>query len=530
MATQPLQPGDPRQVGTYRVLARLGAGGMGTVFVGRSAGGRTVAIKLVHAELARDPEFRRRFRHEVRAARKVGGEFTARVLDADTDAAIPWLATAYIAGPTLREVVDGRIGPLPERSLGTLAAGLGGALRAIHERGLVHRDLKPTNVLLTLDGPRVIDFGIARAMDSSIATPTGAVIGTPAFMSPEQVRGERVAPASDVFSLGSVLAYAATGRLPFATADSGLHALMMRIASAEPDLNGLVGPMRELVESCLAKDPSARPSPQEVIDRAGLTPTSRHWLPGAVMDMLGRHAVALLDQEAPETSGPRTHDRRTALRPPPPSRPPDDPPLDPPTSGSRAVPAPAQTDPLPAVPRLHRSRGLVIAGAVLAPLAVFATVSFAASFRDEDPPASKPSGTRKPGVTTPSITPSTLKASPTSTPKPSPRRTTVPPAFIGTWQGPSTDDETLRFVIRRGKIGSDVVTERFTDRRIQCDLVARLESADDRSISIDARISDPSFLSCKFNTGGQTLTLTDGDTLHFEVENDTVSGTLRRIG
>jgi serine/threonine protein kinase len=208
-----LTPGDPRRIGGYRLLGRLGSGGMGRVYLGRSRGGRMVAVKLVHAELAHDPKFLRRFRREVEAARRVGGEWTAPVLDADTESATPWVATGYVPGPTLSETVE-RHGPLPESTVLALASGLARALQAIHACDLVHRDLKPSNVLVTIDGPRVIDFGIVRSADS-VTTRAGALIGSPPFMSPEQARGAELTPASDVFSLGSVLAYAATGHRPF---------------------------------------------------------------------------------------------------------------------------------------------------------------------------------------------------------------------------------------------------------------------------------------------------------------------------
>ncbi|MFI2783722.1 serine/threonine-protein kinase [Streptomyces sp. ALB3] len=312
-----LGSGDPQRIGTYRLLGRLGAGGMGQVFLARSARGRTVAIKLVRPELAEQQHFRDRFRAEVRAARRVGGSWTAPVLDAGVDAAVPWVATGYIAGPSLHRIVSGRpgapvaesgaYGPLPERSVRILGAGLAGALQDIHRAGLIHRDLKPSNVLMTIDGPRVIDFGIARALDTVAdggLTRTGAMIGSPGFMAPEQVRGERVTTACDVFCLGSVLAYAATGRMPFGAADSGIHALMFRIAQEDPDLTGVPVDLVELIRDCLAKDPAARPSTDAVLERLGDTDTAEPWLPGALIAQLGRHAVELLDSEDPEEPGP----------------------------------------------------------------------------------------------------------------------------------------------------------------------------------------------------------------------------------
>ncbi|MFE9020516.1 protein kinase [Streptomyces sp. NPDC007808] len=303
-----LGPGDPPQIGAYRLLARLGAGGMGDVYLARSDRGRTVAVKLVRRELAAQEEFRARFRQEVQAARQVGGFWTAPVLDADTEAEVPWVATGYVAGPSLQRVVGHDHGALPERSVRILAAGLAHALGDIHAAGMVHRDLKPSNVLVTIDGPRVIDFGIARALETvgeSGLTRTGALIGSPGFMAPEQVRGDRITPACDVFCLGSVLAYAATGKLPFGSVDSGAHAVMFRIAQEEPDLEGMPEGIAELVRDCLRKDPRARPTLDRILARTGAEDTvadgrSRDpWLPSALVAQLGRHAVRLLDAEDP---------------------------------------------------------------------------------------------------------------------------------------------------------------------------------------------------------------------------------------
>ncbi|TDT35192.1 serine/threonine protein kinase [Streptomyces sp. BK208] len=308
-----LGDGDPQNIGAYRLLGRLGAGGMGHVYLARSDRGRTVAVKLVREELAALEEFRERFRQEVESARRVGGYWTAPVLDADTEAAVPWVATGYVAGPSLQQVVGHDHGALPERSVRTLGAGLAHALQDIHAAGIVHRDLKPSNVLVTIDGPRVIDFGIARALETVTdggLTRTGALVGSPGFMAPEQVRGDRITPACDVFCLGSVLAYAATGRLPFGTANSGVHALMFRIAQEEPVLEGVPEGIADLVRDCLKKDPAARPGLAEVLERTGAQDTvsdgrSRDpWLPGALVAQLGRHAVRLLDTENPEDPGP----------------------------------------------------------------------------------------------------------------------------------------------------------------------------------------------------------------------------------
>ncbi|MFK4224781.1 protein kinase [Streptomyces sp. NPDC019890] len=305
-----LAPQDPPSIGEYSLLGRLGEGGMGRVYLARSAGGRTVAVKLIKAELAGQPEFRHRFRQEVAAARRVGGEWTAPVLDADTEAAEPWVATGYVAGPSLLHVVRKR--PLPQESVRTLAYGLAGALQSVHGAGLVHRDLKPSNVLVTIAGPRVIDFGIARALEnaSDELTQTGVVVGSPGYMSPEQIQGERVGPAGDVFSLGSVLAYAATGRLPFGRSDTGIHSIMFRIVSAEPDLTGVDGELRQLIADCLAKDPAQRPTPEQIVVRTRPADPAAPWLPAALIAELGQHAVSLLDADTPR--------RGTAPNPPAP--------------------------------------------------------------------------------------------------------------------------------------------------------------------------------------------------------------------
>ncbi|MET9674843.1 MFS transporter [Streptomyces sp. NPDC006482] len=289
---------DPTSLGAYRLIARLGAGGMGLVYLGRSEAGRTVAVKVVQAEHAQHPEFRRRFAREVAAARRVGGEWTAAVLDADTEAPVPWVATQYIPGPDLTTVVAEDFGPLPEHSVRTLAHRLAAALRSVHGAGLIHRDLKPSNVLVTVDGPRVIDFGIARAMDTlagdSLHTRTGMLIGSPGFMSPEQVRGLELTPASDVFCLGAVLVYAATGRLLFGATETGLNAHLFRIAEEEPDLTGVPESLVDLVRACLDKDPARRPTPAEIAARTEAE-RSGEWLPGSVLAQLGRRSAQLLD-------------------------------------------------------------------------------------------------------------------------------------------------------------------------------------------------------------------------------------------
>jgi hypothetical protein len=261
-----LEPADPRLIGPYQLLGRLGAGGMGRVFLGVSAAGRPVAVKVVHAELAADPDFRTRFSSEVAAARKVSGLFTALVVDADVDARVPWLATAYVAGPSLSEAVHNR-GPLTSWSLLALAAGLAKSLTAIHAAGVVHGDLKPSNVLLAPDGPRVIDFGISQAAEVAPQARAGLVVGTPSFMSPEQAAGQEVGPLSDVFSLGAVLAFAATGRKPFGAGQPAT--VLEQVVRGAADLEGAPAEVRPLIEQCLAKDPLRRSTAAELL--AGVT-------------------------------------------------------------------------------------------------------------------------------------------------------------------------------------------------------------------------------------------------------------------
>ncbi|MFE0459839.1 protein kinase [Kitasatospora sp. NPDC058965] len=299
---EPLDTTDPEAIGPYRLIARLGVGGMGRVYLARSAGGRTVAVKVVRGELAGDQEFLTRFGREVAAARAVDGAYTAPVVDAETSGAQPWLATSYVLGPSLTDAVAEH-GPLPEHSVRALGVGLAQALRAVHAAGLVHRDLKPSNVLLAADGPRVIDFGIARALDGDQMTRTGIVVGSPGYMSPEQAAGLAMSPASDVFSLGSVLLYAAAGHGPFES-ESGPAAQLYRVVHDEADLSELPASLREAVGACLAKDPARRPTPEQL--SAMLAPDGPQsllrdgWLPAPVASALARHAAAVMDMEAPE--------------------------------------------------------------------------------------------------------------------------------------------------------------------------------------------------------------------------------------
>lgn len=312
---------DPRRIGPFEVLGRLGAGGMGLVYLARSASGRRVAIKTVRTELAEDQLFRVRFAREVEAARAVSGFYTAAVVDADPRAAVPWLATAFVPAPSLEEIVT-ECGPMPAQAVRWLAAGVAEALQSIHGAGLVHRDLKPSNVLVVEDGPRVIDFGIASGVSNTRLTMTNVAVGTPAYMSPEQAKDSRsVTGASDVFSLGSMLVFAATGHAPFHGANP-VETVFMLLREG-PDLEGLPEELRPLIESCMQMEATARPNPADL--QAQLAPhlfgsgsddsgTASAWLPeravslietrrGGVRRRSRRPAVAVVAGGARPTSG-----------------------------------------------------------------------------------------------------------------------------------------------------------------------------------------------------------------------------------
>ncbi|MFI9822891.1 PQQ-binding-like beta-propeller repeat protein [Streptomyces sp. NPDC052013] len=331
---------DPRRIGPFEVLGRLGAGGMGLVYLARSASGRRVAIKTVRTELAEDQLFRVRFTREVEAARAVSGFYTAAVVDADPRAAVPWLATAYVPAPSLEEIVN-ECGPLPAQAVRWLAAGVAEALQSIHGAGLVHRDLKPSNVLVVEDGPRVIDFGIASGVSNTRLTMTNVAVGTPAYMSPEQAKDSRsVTGASDVFSLGSTLVFAATGHAPFHGANP-VETVFMLLREG-PDLDGLPEELRPLIESCMQMEASARPTPADL--QAQLAPhlfgsgsddsgTASAWLP--------ERAVSLIEarrngRPAAKPAHPGTGRSGGSARPHVPPPPPHDPVIPPPPP----VPAP----------------------------------------------------------------------------------------------------------------------------------------------------------------------------------------------
>ncbi|MFJ8821460.1 PQQ-binding-like beta-propeller repeat protein [Streptomyces sp. NPDC102467] len=398
---------DPRRIGPFEVLGRLGAGGMGLVYLARSASGRRVAIKTVRTELAEDQLFRVRFTREVEAARAVSGFYTAAVVDADPRAAVPWLATAYVPAPSLEEIVN-ECGPLPAQAVRWLAAGVAEALQSIHGAGLVHRDLKPSNVLVVEDGPRVIDFGIASGVSNTRLTMTNVAVGTPAYMSPEQAKDSRsVTGASDVFSLGSMLVFAATGHAPFHGANP-VETVFMLLREG-PDLEGLPDELRPLIESCMQMDTTRRPSPADL--QAQLAPhlfgsgsddsgTASAWLP--------ERSVALIETRR----GIRTVAKPPAGRGPGPGAPvpamPQQPPSPVVTEPRRPAPALAGTGfgadgpvhlagaqvPIGPGPRVADAR----AAAVKAPPA---ESGLAASWSRAKPAAPSVNGTQDPAVPVP---------------------------------------------------------------------------------------------------------------------------------
>ncbi|MGZ0236521.1 serine/threonine-protein kinase, partial [Streptomyces sp. CPS1] len=295
MNDRSLRPSDPSFIGGHRLLARLGEGGMGVVYLGRTESGALAAVKVIQAEYAHDDAFRARFRREANAARRVDSPWVVKVTGADPDAEQPWLATAFEPGPSLADAV-GRHGPLPVRTVRLLGKMLARALAAVHEAGLVHRDVKPGNILLAADGPRLIDFGIARSLDDTAITSADLVVGSPGFLSPEQVTagGERLGPASDVFSLGCVLAYAATGRPPFGS--GAVDALLYRAVHDSPDLDGADEETAAILLRCLAKDPADRPSAAE-LDAAlveDMSPGTAEWLPADVVRTVAERSAAML--------------------------------------------------------------------------------------------------------------------------------------------------------------------------------------------------------------------------------------------
>ncbi|GAA0905678.1 serine/threonine-protein kinase [Streptomyces thermoalcalitolerans] len=474
---QPLEADEPTSVGPYRLLGRLGSGGMGRVYLGRSAGGRTVAVKVVHPHFAHDQEFRARFRREVAAARRVGGAWTAPILDADPEAPVPWVASAYVAGPSLTAAVADT-GPLPPHSVRALVAGLAEALAKVHELGLVHRDVKPSNVLLTLDGPLLIDFGIARATDATASlTSTGVSVGSPGYMAPEQILGKGVTGAADVFSLGAVLVYAATGNPPF-PGEAAVE-LLYKVVHEEPELGGLEGDFRELAAACLAKDPAARPAPGDVARRLAPEGASRlveaGWLPPRLVEQVSRRAVQLLNLETAAdagakalepASGPVGFSRAAAMGPTPTQ--PDVPPPSPPGTGNTPSQEPTASSLRPGWASAgtvtgqeegrkeqdrRPRRGAVLAGVGALAVVTAGSLIWLLPFLGDG---------GKPG---PSPTPTATSATPTA----SAASSSVPARYLGAWEGRGAalngvfPTGTFHVTVKQAAVGEKVGEVRHTD-------------------------------------------------------------------
>jgi Protein kinase domain/Septum formation len=323
-----LQADDPQRVGPYLLLGRLGSGGMGRVYLARSPGGRQVAVKVIRPQLAEDDGFRARFAREVASARKVGGLFTAQVVDADLDSPVPWLVTAYVPGASLAEAVEQQ-GPLPVPTLLALASGLAEGLSAIHAAGVIHRDLKPSNVLLAADGPRIIDFGISSALDAPSLTGTGLMIGSPGFMSPEQAEGTPVGPSSDIFSLAGVIIFGGRGEGPFGSGDTA--ALLYRVVHGTPNLDQVPDKIRPLLSRCMSRNPASRPTASQFLaELTAAYPAAADladWLPPRLVELSARRGAEAGRQAEPA--------RATATATPAPAPPP------PPAPAASAAPAPA---------------------------------------------------------------------------------------------------------------------------------------------------------------------------------------------
>ncbi|WP_217205800.1 serine/threonine-protein kinase [Streptomyces sp. AC550_RSS872] len=553
---QPLGVDEPTAVGPYRLLGRLGSGGMGRVYLGRSAGGRTVAVKIVHPHFALDEEFRARFRREVEAARRVGGAWTAPVLDADPQAAVPWVATGYAAGPSLAAAVADS-GALPAHSVRALGAGLAEALAAVHELGLVHRDVKPSNVLLTLDGPLLIDFGIARATDGTASlTSTGVSIGSPGYMSPEQILGKGITGAADVFSLGAVLAYAATGEPPFPGDSSA--ALLYKVVHEEPELGPLAGEVRELVEACLAKEPGARPAPAELARRLAPDGAARlvagGWLPGGLVEQVSRSAVQLLNLDAADTgaevaSGPVSFSRAATVGefgPPPvmPGVPVGGVPVDgvPVGGASAPVPPAAVPEPRDAVPqdtspvsgdrpgklslsvaaastpgeggrgrRLSCTVALAVAGAL-------AAVTVGSVFVFELLPGGGQDTSAGSDVPTP--------AAPDAGVSGAPVESDVPDRYVGTWEGKASalngalPAGTFRLTVHKAAVGEELGTLRATDLLgLACNDVLTLKKVTAKELVVTSVGRKANHAGC--NPKPHTVRITpSGDDLLYQSESD----------
>ncbi|MFI1964247.1 serine/threonine-protein kinase [Streptomyces pathocidini] len=506
-----LRSGDPQRIGAYRVLGRLGAGATGVVYLARSDVGTTVAVKLIRRELAERQEFRARFRQEVRAARRVGGKWTAPVLDADTEAPAPWVATGYLPAPSLRHVVAEH-GPLPERSVRVLTAGLARALRDIHSAEPAHRTLKPSTVLVTLAGPRVVDFGASRALEADGARPA-AVPGSLGFSAPEQLRGGPVTAACDVFRLGAVLAYASSGEPPFGP---------RRDAEEAANLSGVPVQLRGLIAACLARDPEQRPTPAQVLERADAgSAAGEAWLPGAVVDQLGRYAarLAAFQNPAAKSEGPPTVPL-AVIGPRHPRRGPED--AAPPTAIS-SVSGPTTygtaTAYLPEPPRRRRGTTALLIAVALVVAAMGGGTVYTVLRHDEegayqDRTAAPGPEDNAPGGPASSAKPGTESASPGGIPK----------EYLGTWESGagSSGADLRRITVRQGSPGDTVFTMLVEGEGYHCEFAAELRARERKAVQSQARIVE---LGPSTVTKGTPGTCEPGPVTTLELTGD---GSLRR--
>ncbi|MEV6278945.1 protein kinase [Nocardia sp. NPDC051832] len=542
---QPLGLNDPRRIGDYRILGVLGAGGMGKVYLGRNAGGRTVAVKVIRPDLVGDGEFRARFEREVTAAQRVGGRFTAPVLDADVNANPPWLATGYVAGLPLDDAIQ-RFGTFAEDTLLVLARGLAEALVAVHSAGVVHRDLKPSNVLLAVDGPKVIDFGIARAVEDTALTTTGKVIGSPGFMCPEQVTGEAVVPASDVFALGGVLVYAASGQGPFGTGET--VQMLWRVVYEEPQLDGVPERLRPLVAACLAKDPAARPTPEQILDelsRLGV-PAGGGWLPGPVLHEVSTRAVQLLDLDSghsdpvPDyTPQPGAIQWPAQHTPPPGQAWPGTAPMsdhyapqgytgrtDPTQLAQGGAPNQWHAEP----PKPKRRGGLIAGLLVVAILVAVGAFVVGNQLRDDNSGAT---GTSSSTTDAPSTTAEKSTTPPSTT---AAAGASVPEAFVGQWKGTAQDGLVgfdIELTIKDGKVGEEVANSANTGQllRHRCTRIETLTDATDTQLTFRARLAPDAASGCADDGNTSTVKLLPDGSLAYStpgVFGGTIAGTLRK--
>ncbi|MBO0852181.1 MAG: protein kinase [Nocardia sp.] len=520
---RPLQPDDPAAIGPYRLLGVLGAGGMGRVYLGRNAGGRTVAVKVIHTDLAGDNEFRTRFRREVAAARSVTGPHSVPVIDADPEARQPWLATVYVAGSALGEAVE-NFGPLPESALAPLGTGLARAVAEVHRAGVIHRDIKPSNVLLTVDGPRLIDFGIARAADAGKLTTTGRVIGSPGYMAPEHISGDAPAgPPVDIFALGAVLVYAAAGSGPFGTGDS--IAMLWRVMQEPARLDGVPAALRPLVAACLDKNPANRPTPAAIEAHCvGLGGDDSAILPAPLLEDISRRAVQLLDVDT--HAGTPAHTAPT-IAPPPPVHP-----ATPPAPATMVNPNVSGSTPEPFVPQGQsrqpgRTRTVVITAGIVVLLLVAGGISALLATTHSGSGGSR-------AATSAPATADLATAEQATTTRPASGAAALPGGFVGTWKGTASDGLAgfdIVVTLKAGAVGAELGTSSNTGHtaHVTCSSTETLTAATASKITLRARLVSGD--GCLDNGRDSTLELNPDGTAQYSMPSPlvgSISGSLRK--